>query len=84
MIKNAKRHNTMQDVLNAIATCVNEIHHEDCTADEFDKLSGHIYRLIEKVIYRCLGNLSEARKRLQHEGLEAYLDIYLELQNETA
>ena len=69
----------MQDIFNAIAKCIEEIHSEDCSGDEFDKLSAHIYKLIEKVIYRCYGRLNDARKLLKNEGLEEYLDLYLEL-----
>ena len=68
-----------QDVLNAITTCVQEMHAEDITDADFDKNSDHIHRLIEKLIFKCLGKVTEARKKLRVQGLEEYLDIYLEL-----
>ena len=73
------RHYTTQDVLNAISRGADDIRADDCTGSEFDKLSDHIYRLIEKLIFKCLGSVHNARKRLAAEGLEEYLDLYLEI-----
>ena len=79
MITYAKRHNTLQDVLNAIGKCASEIHDQDCSGEEFDKLCAHINRLIEKVIFRCFGRVRDARKLMENEGLEEYFDLYIEL-----
>ena len=68
-----------QDILNALHVNVREIHADDVTDNDFDKISNHIYRLIEKLIFRCLGSIPATRKKLEAEGLEEYLEIYIDM-----
>jgi hypothetical protein len=79
MIRYSKRHKTLQETLNAIRYCADLIHKDDCSGEEFDKLSGDILSLIERVIRKCLNNVELARTILTVHGLDVYLDVYLEL-----
>ena len=69
----------MQDTLNAIRYCGNIIHNEDLQPEEFDKVSDQILQLIARVIRKCLNNIERARTVLAVEGLDVYLDVYLNL-----
>ena len=69
----------MQDTLNAIHYCGNIIHSDDCSPEEFDKVSDQILQLIAGVIRKCLNKIDLARKVLAAEGLDVYLDVYLDL-----
>lgn len=74
-----RRYLTTHDVINAIRFNIRELHTDDLTGNDFDKITDHILRLIEKLIFRCMGSLPNARKRLEAEGLEEYLDLYLDM-----
>jgi len=73
-----RRYLTTQDVLNAIRFNIRELHTDDLSGNDFDKVTDHIIRLIEKLIFRCMGSVPNARKKLEAEGLEEYLDLYLD------
>lgn len=74
-----RRYLTTQDVINAIRFNIRELHADDLTGNDFDKITDHILRLIEKLIFKSMGSVAHARKRLEAEGLEEYLDLYLDM-----
>jgi hypothetical protein len=74
-----RRFLTTQDVVNALWFNVRELATDDLSGNDFDKVTDHIFRLMEKLIYMCKGSVPNARVRLEAEGLEDYLDMYLEM-----
>jgi hypothetical protein len=44
----------------------------------FDRICDTIFRLIEKLIFKCKGSVPKAKKKLEAEGLEDYLELYLD------
>lgn len=71
---------TISDVLVAIRVFSKAMHAEDCTTEEFDRSSDQLLRMVQKLIFKCLGNVHEARKRLREIGYEEVLDVYLEFE----
>lgn len=46
--------------------------------NKFDRICDTIFRLIEKLIFKCMGSVAKAKKKLEAEGLEDYLELYLD------
>lgn len=74
-----RRFLTIQDVVDALWFNVRELGTDDLSENDFDKVTDHIIRLIEKLIFKCKGDVLNVRKRLDAEGLGDYLDVYLEM-----
>ena len=74
-----RRFLTTDDILNAIRFNIGELATDDLSGNDFDKVTDHIIRLIEKLIFKCMGSVPKARVKLEAEGLEEYLDMYLDM-----